>query len=285
MKNFNFGDMFNFFDEDFLNDAMNFTGQPNQQRHGIHLMHLRKKYEGINFNYRLVDEEEVDHDSVKYKSNLPYNIYGNGTGLESTHILHFWEDKKDIEYDEKEWEEIDAETNSKNTKSKNNTKKKENSDDEDLSVEEEDCFEEFIEENTTQLKSEKLSCNLCDGKKLSYDVMKKHFIKTHQKDYESSEYAKDVPWKEALKVNKQMEAKMEKEFMKQMGAMGMGMEMDSDEDDYEEYTKSNKKSKAKGNSNSDAKMMKDFEKMMMDMLINPGAGMSAGGAGKRKKKK
>lgn len=47
-------------------------------------------------------ENDIDTHNVKYKNNLPYELYGEGHGLESVHPLQFWI-KED---DEDDWEDI-----------------------------------------------------------------------------------------------------------------------------------------------------------------------------------
>ena len=164
MKNFNFEDAFNFFDEDFfnVNDGINNKQDPfglgaTKERHGIHLMYLRKQNEGKKQNHKLSEEPEIDHENIKYKDNLPYDMYGPGNGLESTHPLQFWLDKKqDLEGDD--WEEEVESDNTGNIKNEKknlfNHSEDDDSDDDDM---EEDYFADFFEENTKELKSGKFS--------------------------------------------------------------------------------------------------------------------------------
>jgi hypothetical protein len=243
-------------------------------------MYLRKQHEGIKSSYKLSDDEEIDREHMKYKDNLAYDIYGPGHGLESTHPLKFWVDKKQEEGDD--WEEIDVKGEGDNKKNKNGKKNLfnnqdddgEDSDEEDL---DEDYFGNFFEENTKELKSGKFSCKFCENKKLSYEAMKKHFIKTHQKEYESTPYSKSASWKEAIEINKKIEEQFEEQFMEEM--MGGG-----DEDMGFDFGFGNPFGK-EGNSKENKKMMKDLEKMMMGMFMGPGMGMPGGNNTKRKKNK
>jgi hypothetical protein len=241
-------------------------------------MYLRKQHEGdSSINYKLSEDDQVDHENLKYKDNLAFDIYGPGHGLESTHPLMFWVDKKQDVVDD-DWEEIKSDKqNTDNSKSKFNVSNNSDEEDEDSEEElEEDCFGMFFEENSKELKTGKFSCKLCENKKLSYEGMQKHFIKTHQKEYDSSPYAKSVPWKKAIEINKKIEEKMEAEFMEQMMNGG-------DEDMGFDFGMGGAFGKEK-NSKENSKMMKDLEKMMMGMFM--GADMPGmPGGNKRKKKK
>lgn len=257
--------MFNLFDEDFLNEAMMMDGHP--IKHGIKLMYIRKAAEKKKypFSSKLEEDEEVDYDSIKYKDNLPYEIYGPGEGLDNTRKLRFWEKINNVYEDGSDWEE---EEDSGNAQGGAKSKDDEESDDEGEEIEEEDILEQFIEENTKEMKTGKLCCKLCD-KKLSYEAMKKHFIKTHQKEYEESPYIKECTWKEAIEINKKMEEQFEDEFMKGMGMDDMndlGMDMNFD-----------KMFSGKGN-----KGMKDFEKMMMGMMFGGNSGPASGNKKKKR---
>jgi hypothetical protein len=236
-------------------------------------MYLRKQHEGVKSNYKLSEDEEVDREHIKYRDNIAYDIYGPGHGLDSTHPLMFWVDKKQEEEGD-DWEEIDGDTTNKNNGKKNlfNKHDEDDSDEEDL---DEDYFGNFFEENTKELKSGKFSCKFCENKKLSYDAMKKHFVKTHQKEYESTPYAKSATWKEAIEINKKIEEQFEEQFMEEM--MGGG-----DDDMGFDFGFGGAFGK-EGNSKESKKMMKDLEKMMMGMFMGPGMGMP-GGNTKRKKK-
>jgi hypothetical protein len=107
MKNFNFENIFNLFDESFLEGAFH---DPNTMKHAIKLMLIRKEAEG--------DEDEseesyINQNSIEYKDGLPYFLYGTGNGLESAEKLMFWQNKEKLE---DEWEVIedkDTETKSK----------------------------------------------------------------------------------------------------------------------------------------------------------------------------
>jgi len=244
-------------------------------------MYLRKQNEGKKQNHKLSEEPEIDHENIKYKDNLPYNMYGPGSGLESTHPLQFWLDKKQ-ELEGDDWEE---EVESDNTGNKKNDKKTlfnhseeddENDDDSDDDDMEEDYFADFFEENTKELKSGKLSCKICENKKLSFDSMKTHFIKTHQKEYESSPYVKSASWKKAIEINKKNEEKFDEEFIEEM--MGGGDDMGFD------FGLGGAFGKQK-NSKENQKMMKDLEKMMMGMFMGPGMGMPGGNTTNTRKKK
>jgi hypothetical protein len=237
-------------------------------------MYLRKQYEGVKTNHKLSEEAEIDHENIKYKDNLPYDIFGLGSGLESTHPLQFWLDKKH-EAETDEWEEVDSDNTDKNKNEKKNLFDHSDDEEDDSDEDEmEDFFAEFFEENTKELKSGKFSCKFCDNKKLSYDAMKKHFIKTHQKEYESSPYVKSAPWKKAIEINKKIEEKFEEDFMEEM--MGGGEDMGFD---FGFGGGFGKEPSAKENK----KMMKDLEKMMMGMFMGPGMGMPGGNTRKKKK--
>lgn len=242
-------------------------------------MYLRKQHEGVKSSYKLSEDEEIDRDYMKYKDNIAYDIYGPGHGLESTHPLMFWIDKKQEEEGD-EWEEIEEDgDNKKNKKEKKNLFNNEDDEDEDSDEDEldEDSFGNFFEDNTKELKSGKFSCKFCENKKLSYDAMKKHFIKTHQKEYEKSPYGQSVTWKEAIEINKKIEEQFEEQFMEEM--MGGG-----DDDIGFDFGLGGSFGKG-GNSKENKKMMNDLEKMMMGMFMGgPGMGMSSGNKAKRKKR-
>jgi len=67
---------------------------------------------------------------------------------------------------------------------------------------EEDHFDAFFEENTKETKTGKFSCGFCKDKKLTFENMNKHFIKTHQKEYEQTPFNDEVKWKDAIEINK-----------------------------------------------------------------------------------
>jgi hypothetical protein len=273
MKN-NFEDIFNnIFNDDFLEDAFM---EANKMRHGIKLMYLRKFANNEEFNDKFEDDEDIDHDNIKYKDGLPFQMFGKGDGLENVDKLMFWKAKENNEsqYTD-DWELIETQGDEKNKKDN------ESDDEEDFEdIDDEDYLENFITEHTKEnTKTGKLTCNFCSDKKLSYDGMKKHFIKTHEKQYKESSYVKECTWKEAIDINKKLEKKIEKEFMEGMGGMqfddfdDMGM---GDVDFDKMFTGKGKK----GNSG-----MKDFEKIMMDMLTMGMGGGNSKTANKSSKKK
>ncbi len=106
MKNFNFENIFNFFDEDFLEGALNDQLLNSTMKHGVKLMLIRKEAEG---DLEQDEESYIDQNSIKYKDGLPYNIYGHGSGLENTKNLMFWAKNVPAEdFNSKEWEEIES---------------------------------------------------------------------------------------------------------------------------------------------------------------------------------
>ncbi len=147
------------------------------------MMLLRKKSEEVN-NKSHHTEEKLDKDGI------PYEIYGEGYGLEDIKSLlnkfNKQVNKNSKNNTDDDWEEIEDE----NTK-KSNLNKSADSDDE-IEIDEEDILEMFIMENTKLLKSGSFNCNLCkDGKKISPMNVDIHFSKKHKAEYEKSEHAKE----------------------------------------------------------------------------------------------
>lgn len=148
------------------------------------MMLLRKKGEEVN-NKSHHTEEKLDKDGI------PYEIYGEGYGLEDIKsLLNKFNKQVNKNSNNKntddEWEEIEDE----NTK-KSNLNKSAGSDDE-MEIDEEDILEMFIMENTKLLKSGSFNCNLCnDGKKISTMNIDIHYSKKHKADYDKSEHAKE----------------------------------------------------------------------------------------------
>jgi hypothetical protein len=159
-------------------------------------------------------------------------------------MLMFWvkSDNEDKGRDE-DWEEIQSE--------KKQEDQNDSDDAEDEEIEDEDLFQEFLEKNTKEAKSGKITCKFCD-KKFSYEGITKHFIKTHEKEYEATEFSKEVKWKEAIEINKRLEKKMEDQFMKMtMGGFGFDMDDEEEDFDFDSMFKGKKgKSKGKGKSGS-----------------------------------
>jgi hypothetical protein len=224
-------------------------------------MYLRKAVDDT------FDHHEEELEGVKYIDNLPTEIYGTGLGLDSVHFLQFW---KNDEVKDNEWEEEDD--------GKTNGKNKKGDDDEDSELGE-DYLEEFLMENTKETNTGKMSCSICkNNKKITYEGIKKHFINTHQKDYESSRFGDLTPWNEALKINKKAEEFLEKELFN----------MGNPESMFEDMFGMGGMSGMGGGKES-KKVMKDMEKMMMEMMFDPGmggmSGMGIGGGSKKKKTK
>lgn len=270
--------MFDLFGEEDLFDH-GFIDTAKQMKHGVKLMFIRKKAEDHPWEKPLEDDEEVDHDTLKYRNGLPYDIYGNGGGLENTNKLMFWvkSDNEDKGRDE-DWEEIQSE--------KKQEDQNDSDDAEDEEIEDEDLFQEFLEKNTKEAKSGKITCKFCD-KKFSYEGITKHFIKTHEKEYEATEFSKEVKWKEAIEINKRLEKKMEDQFMK-MTMGGFGFDMDDEEEDFDfDSMFKGKKGKSKGKGKDNFGM----EEMLMEMMMGgkpgmagmPGMGGSKSNSNKRKK--
>lgn len=119
------------------------------------------------------EEEKFDSDGI------PYEIFGEGIGLDDIKKLFNKFNKEAGNPIENEWEECDSEG-----------KVLENSDDSrSIEVDEEDFLECFILENTKCLNSGSFKCNLCNNnKKISPMNIDIHFSEKHKVDYEKSEY-------------------------------------------------------------------------------------------------
>lgn len=133
-------------------------------------------------------------------------------------------------------------------------------------MEEFDSLQEFIDINTKQTPYDKIICKFCD-KKFSYDSITKHFINKHEKEYLKSDFADDVPWKEAISTNKKIENKLEKEFMK---TFSMPMDDMDEEEIFSSFLGQ------KGNSGS-------MEEIFMEMMMNGSGGKSKSKKTKKKK--
>jgi hypothetical protein len=223
-------------------------------KHGVKLMYLRKNAEKAEIRNPPNDEHEPF-----FKIGISCELYGHGTGLEHTGKLHFWKKFEKQSSPEEDWEVEDDETHD------GDKKKGKNDSDSDYDIETEDFLEMFIMENSKENKSRKMNCRFCKNKKFSYDGLKKHFIKTHQKEFEKSEFIQ-VSWEKAIEINENNEKLMEEEFMNDdmfdMFGMGGG--------------KPGKPGKGGNN------MMKEIEKMM-DMMMEGGMGMGMGGGSKKKR--
>ncbi len=106
MKNFNFENIFNLFDESFLEGAFN---DNSSMKHSLKLMLIRKEAEG---DLEENEESYINHDSIKYQDGLPYFLYGSGNGLESAEKLMFWRNK---EKSDDEWEVLEEKNQNKNS--------------------------------------------------------------------------------------------------------------------------------------------------------------------------
>lgn len=147
------------------------------------MMVQRKKGEEVN--------NKSHHTEEKYdKDGLPYEIYGDGFGLEDIKALLNKFNKqvnKNMNNSDDEWEEVDEAENKKG-----DFNKSADSDNDEMEIDEEDILEMFIMENTKLLKSGSFNCNICnDGKKISPMNVDVHFSKKHKADYEKSEHAKE----------------------------------------------------------------------------------------------
>jgi hypothetical protein len=246
---------------------------------GIHNIQFWDKKKEVDYENK--DEwEEIENDSNEHqdKNNKENKDKGEGTFKENdeTNGNKDQNDKTNAKEDEQSSKEYQTESKTKYEKKKKGKNKKKNKNkSKDESVEEvefeeieDDHFEIFLITNTKEGLNDKFTCNFCKDKKLSYDNIKKHFIKTHQKEYELSSHNKEVTWKKAIEINKKNEEKMAKEFF--------GMGVDEDDFDFDKIFGGGKK---KGSKN----MMNDIEMMMMDMMLNP-SGMGNSGGSKRKKK-
>jgi len=144
-------------------------------------MLLRKKGEKVN-NKSHQTEEKFDKDGI------PYEIYGEGYGLED---IKSFLDKFNKQANtnsntcktDDDWEEIEDK--------KANLNKSGDSDNE-IDIDGEDTLDMFMMENTKLLKSGSFNCNICnDKKKISPMNIDIHFSNKHKADYEKSEHAKE----------------------------------------------------------------------------------------------
>jgi len=147
------------------------------------MMLLRKNGEKVNNKSQNPDE--------KYdKNGIPYEIYGDGYGLEDIKVIldKFNKQVNKISNEktsDDDWEEI--ETDEANDKNLNKS-----DDSDEIEVDGDDILEMFIMENTKLLKSGSFNCKICnDGKKISPMNIDIHFSKKHKTDYEKSEHVKE----------------------------------------------------------------------------------------------
>lgn len=236
MNNFDFEDFLNFFgDGSDLFDELH----QSHKRHGVNFMYIRKKADGVAYSPKEDEEISLEVEHFKYKDGLPYEIYGPGKGMKLPKVY-----TKDSE-----WEEESAAEDHEEYESLSETE------------EEQDHFMDFIEENVT-IRSDKAKCNLCkESKRMSDTAIKKHFRNTHKEEYDKSKHAQMCEWSEAIKRNKELERKMEKEFEKMMD-FGMGIDME-DFMDFDDSKRNNKRKKKKD-------PIEEMEKLFFESMLNQG---------------
>jgi hypothetical protein len=84
---------------------------------------------------------------------------------------------------------------------------------------------------------------------------------------------KDIPWKEAVALNKKMEEKIEKEFMKNFGML----DIDGEDEDYDDMFASMFGKKGKSGAS--------MENMFMEMMLGGMPSMSKGSTKRKNNKK
>jgi hypothetical protein len=78
-------------------------------------------------------------------------------------------------------------------------------------VNEDNMFEVFLLDNTSQTKKNEFTCRYCESKneKFTNKSLKQHFIDNHRKEFEEY-FGDDVSWEDAVKASKKKKKKRTK---------------------------------------------------------------------------